>query len=119
MQALPPGRADLLLAGAFFLETQLELSFLDALEAAQSPHAACLAMALGVAARRRAPLADAALVFAALLVAGQLSERKMSRRSWRTFASAFIVSYSIGAPTSRAAAWRWASRGWRRPGQRR
>src|SRR4029453_10216664 len=66
VQALPPGRADLLLAGAFLLETQVELSFLPAWTGTVRPaRGLTLAMALGVAARRRAPLVAAALVFAA------------------------------------------------------
>ena len=75
VQALPPGRADLLLAGAFLLETQVELSFLDASTGTVlAARGLTLAMALGVAARRRAPLVAAALVFAALTGMEQLGD---------------------------------------------
>jgi signal transduction histidine kinase len=97
VQALPPGRADLLLAGAFFLETQLELSFLDASTGTVlAVRGLTLAMALGVAARRRAPFVAAALVFAALTVMEQLGGQ-VNTSLVGPFASAFIVSYSIGA----------------------
>jgi hypothetical protein len=70
---LPPGRADLLLAGAFLLETQVELSFLDASAGTVlAVRALTLAMALGVAARRRAPLVAATFVLVALTVMEQL-----------------------------------------------
>ena len=73
VQALPPGRADLLLAGAFLLETQVELSLLDAsAETVLAARGLTVVMACGVAARRRAPLLAAALVFAALTVMEQL-----------------------------------------------
>ena len=75
VQALPPGRADLLLAGAFLLETQVELSFLDApTGTVLAARGLTLVMALGVAARRRAPLVAAALVFAALTGMEQLGD---------------------------------------------
>ena len=97
VQALPPGRADLLLAGAFLLETQVELSFLDApTGTVLAARGLTLAMALGVAARRRAPLVAAALVFAALTVMEQLGD-PANTSLVGPFISAFIVSYSIGA----------------------
>jgi signal transduction histidine kinase len=97
VQALPPGRADLLLAGAFLLETQVELSFLDASTGTVlAARGLALAMALGVAARRRAPLVAAALVFAALTGLEQLGDQANTSLVG-PFASAFIVSYSIGA----------------------
>jgi signal transduction histidine kinase len=97
VQALSPGRADLLLAGAFLLETQVELSFLDASTGTVlAARALTLAMALGVAARRRAPLVAAALVFAALTVMEQLGDQT-DTSVVGPFVSAFIVSYSIGA----------------------
>jgi signal transduction histidine kinase len=97
VQALPPGRADLLLAGAFLLETQVELSFLDASTGTVlAARGLTLAMALGVAARRRAPLLAAALVFAALTVMEQLGD-SANTSVVGPFLSAFIVSYSIGA----------------------
>ena len=97
VQALPPGRADLLLAGAFLLETQVELSFLDApTGTVLAARGLTLAMALGVAARRRAPLVAAALVFAALTVMEQLGD-SANTSVVGPFLSAFIVSYTIGA----------------------
>jgi signal transduction histidine kinase len=97
VQALPPGRADLLLAGAFLLETQVELSFLDASTGTVlAARALTLVMALGVAARRRAPLVAAALVFAALTVMEQLGDG-VNTSLVGPFVSAFIVSYSIGS----------------------
>jgi signal transduction histidine kinase len=97
VQALPPGRADLLLAGAFLLETQVELSFLDASTGTVlAARGLTLVMALGVAARRRAPLVAAALVFAALTVMEQLGD-SANTSLVGPFTSAFIVSYSIGA----------------------
>jgi len=97
VQALPPGRADLLLAGAFLLETQVELSFLDASAGTVlAARGLTLAMALGVAARRRAPLVAAFLVFAALTGLEQLGD-DANTSLIGPFASAFIVSYSIGA----------------------
>jgi signal transduction histidine kinase len=97
VQALPPGRADLLLAGAFLLETQVELSFLDASTGTVlAARGLTLVMALGVAARRRAPLVAAALVFAALTVMEQLGD-SADTSFVGPFTSAFIVSYSIGA----------------------
>jgi signal transduction histidine kinase len=97
VQALPPGRADLLLAGAFLLETQVELSFLDASTGTVlAARGLTLAMALGVAARRRAPLVAAALVFAALTVMEHLGD-EVNTSVVGPFVSAFIVSYSIGA----------------------
>ena len=97
VQALPPGRADLLLAGAFLLETQVELSFLDAsTSTVLAARGLTLAMALGVAARRRAPLVAALLVFAALTGLEQLGEQ-VNTSLVGPFASAFIVSYTIGA----------------------
>jgi signal transduction histidine kinase len=97
VQALPPGRADLLLAGAFLLETQVELSFLDASTGTVlAARGLTLAMALGVAARRRAPLVAAFLVFAALTGLEQLGDQANTSLVG-PFASAFIVSYSIGA----------------------
>jgi signal transduction histidine kinase len=97
VQALPPGRADLLLAGAFLLETQVELSFLDASTGTVlAARGLTLAMALGVAARRRAPLFAAAVVFAALTGMEQLGD-PTNTSVVGPFASAFIVSYSIGA----------------------
>ena len=53
-------------------------------------------MALGVAARRRAPLVAAALVFAALTVMEQLGD-PVNTSLVGPYPSAFIVSYSIGA----------------------
>ena len=97
VQALPPGRADLLLAGAFLLETQVELSFLDASTGTVlAARGLALAMALGVAARRRAPLVAAALVFAALTGMEQLGQQPDTSLVG-PYASAFIVSYTIGA----------------------
>jgi signal transduction histidine kinase len=97
VQALPPGRADLLLAGAFLLETQVELSLLDASTGTVlAARGLTLAMALGVAARRRAPLVAAFLVFAALTGLEQLGDQANTSLVG-PFASAFIVSYSIGA----------------------
>ena len=97
VQALPPGRADLLLAGAFLLETQVELSFLDApTGTVLAARGLALAMALGVAARRRAPLVAAAVVFAALTGLEQLGD-SANTSVVGPFMSAFIVSYSIGA----------------------
>jgi signal transduction histidine kinase len=97
VQAVPPGRADLLLAGAFLLETQVELSFLDA--SARTVLAArglTFVMACGVAARRRPPLLAAALVFAALTVMEQL-HGPVNTSLVGPYISAFIVSYSVGA----------------------
>jgi signal transduction histidine kinase len=97
VQALPPGRADLLLAGAFLLETQVELSFLDASTGTVlAARGLTVVMALGVAARRRAPLVAAALVFAALTVMEQLGDATNTSLVG-PFISAFIVSYSVGA----------------------
>jgi signal transduction histidine kinase len=97
VQALPPGRADLLLAGAFLLETQVELSFLDApAGTVLAVRGLTVAMALGVAARRRAPLVAAALVFAALTVMEQLGG-PVNTSLVGPYLAAFIVSYSIGA----------------------
>jgi signal transduction histidine kinase len=97
LQALPPGRADLLLAGAFLLETQVELSFLDApTGTVLAARGLTLAMALGVAARRRAPLVAAFLVFAALTGMEQLGGATNTSLVG-PYTSAFIVSYTIGA----------------------
>jgi signal transduction histidine kinase len=97
VQALPPGRADLLLAGAFLLETQVELSFLDAPTGpVLAARGLVLAMAVGVAARRRAPFVAAALVFAALTVMERLSDTTDTSLVG-PYISAFIISYSIGA----------------------
>jgi signal transduction histidine kinase len=97
VQALPPGRADLLLAGAFLLETQVELSFLDASTGTVlAARGLTVVMALGVAARRRAPLVAAALVFAALTVMEQLGDATNTSLVG-PFVSAFIVSYSVGS----------------------
>jgi signal transduction histidine kinase len=94
---LPPGRADLLLAGAFLLETQVELSLLDA--PARSVLAArglMVVMAAGLALRRRAPVAAATVVFAALIVMEQLGGFTDTPLIG-PFVSAFIASYSVGA----------------------
>jgi signal transduction histidine kinase len=97
VRALPPGRADLLLAGAFLLETQVELSLLDApASTILAARGLTLVMACGVAARRRAPLIAAALVFAALTVMEQL-KGPVNTSLVGPFISAFIVSYSVGA----------------------
>jgi signal transduction histidine kinase len=97
VRALPPGRADLLLAGAFLLETQVELSFLDApASTVLAVRGLTLAMACGVAARRRAPFVAAAVVFAALTVMEQL-KGPVNTSLVGPFVSAFIVSYSVGA----------------------
>ncbi len=97
VQALPPGRADLLLAGAFLLETQVELSFLDApTGTVLAARGLTLVMALGVAARRRAPLVAAALVYAALTAMEQLGT-ETNTSLVGPYLSAFIVSYTIGA----------------------
>jgi signal transduction histidine kinase len=97
VQALPPGRADLLLAGAFLLETQVELSFLDApTGTVLAARGLTLVMALGVAARRRAPLVAAALVYAALTGMEQLGDATNTSLVG-PYTSAFIVSYTIGA----------------------
>jgi signal transduction histidine kinase len=97
VRALPPGRADLLLAGAFLLETQVELSLLDApASTILAARGLTLVMACGVAARRRAPLVAAALVFAALTVMEQL-KGPVNTSLVGPFISAFIVSYSVGA----------------------
>jgi signal transduction histidine kinase len=97
VQALPPGRADLLLAGAFLLETQVELSFLDApAGTVLGVRALTLVMALGVAARRRAPLVAAALVFAALTVMEHLGGA-VNTSLIGPYTSAFVVTYSVGA----------------------
>ncbi len=97
VQALPPGRADLLLAGAFLLETQVELSFLDApTGTVLAARSLTLVMALGVAARRRAPLVAAALVYAALTAMEQLGT-ETNTSLVGPYLSAFIVSYTIGA----------------------
>jgi hypothetical protein len=96
VQALPPGRADLLLAGAFLLETQVELSFLDAaVGTVIAARGLTVVMALGVAARRRAPLGAAALVFAALTVMEQLGDATNTSLVG-PFTSAFIVAHSVG-----------------------
>jgi signal transduction histidine kinase len=55
-----------------------------------------VAMACGVAARRRAPLAAAGLIFVALMVMQQLGSAVTSSVVG-PFTSAFIASYSIGA----------------------
>jgi signal transduction histidine kinase len=97
VQALPPGRADLLLAGAFLLETQVELSFLDASAGTVlGVRALTLVMALGVAARRRAPLVAATLVLVALTVMEQLGG-SVNTSLVGPFTAAFVVSYSIGS----------------------
>lgn len=97
VQALPPGRADLLLAGAFLLETQVELSFLDASTGTVlAARGLTLVMALGVAARRRAPFVAAALVFAALTAMEQLGHQANTSLVG-PYLSAFIVTYSFGA----------------------
>jgi signal transduction histidine kinase len=97
VRALPPGRADLLLAGAFLLETQVELSFLDApASTTLAARGLALVMACGVAVRRRAPLVAAALVFAALTVMEQL-KGPVNTSLVGPYISAFIVSYSVGA----------------------
>jgi signal transduction histidine kinase len=94
---LPPGRADLLLAAVFLLECNLELSFVDASTAkVTAARGLTVAMACGVAARRRAPLVAAALIFGALIVLQQLGSSATSSIVG-PFTSAFIVSYSIGA----------------------
>ena len=57
------------------METQVELSFLDTSRGTVlAARGLALAMALGVAARRRAPLVAAALVFAALTGIEQLGD---------------------------------------------
>ena len=61
-------------------------------------------MAFGVAARRRAPLVAAALVFAALTVMEQLGTRRIRR--WSGPSSRPSSSPTRSAPTSRAAGWR-------------
>jgi signal transduction histidine kinase len=97
VRALPPGRADLLLAGAFLLETQVELSFLAApASTTLAARGLALVMACGVAVRRRAPLVAAALVFAALTVMEQL-KGPVNTSLVGPYISAFIVSYSVGA----------------------
>ena len=79
------------------METQVELSFLDASTGTVlAARGLVLAMALGVAARRRAPLVAAAVVFAALTGLEQLGDQANTSLVG-PFASAFIVSYSIGA----------------------
>jgi signal transduction histidine kinase len=94
---LPPWRADLLLAGAFLLETQLELSFLDAPAGTiLAARGLTVVMACGVALRRRAPLVAATMVFAALTVMEQL-KGPVNTELIGPFISAFIASYSIGA----------------------
>ncbi len=97
VQALPPGRADLLLAGAFLLETQVELSFLDASTGTVlAARGLTLVMALGVAARRRAPFVAAALVFAALSAMEQLGH-EANTSLVGPYLSAFILTYTFGA----------------------
>lgn len=94
---LPPGRADLLLAAAFLLECNVELTFVDASAAkVTAVRGLTVAMACGVAARRRAPLAAAGLIFVALMVMQQLGSAVTSSVVG-PFTSAFIASYSIGA----------------------
>jgi signal transduction histidine kinase len=94
---LPPGRADLLLAGAFLLETQVELSFLDApADKVLLTRGLTVVMAVGIALRRRAPFVAAALVVAALTVMERLGDT-VNTSLIGPFVSVFIVSYSIGA----------------------
>ena len=120
VQALPPGRADLLLAGAFLLETQVELSFLDASAGTVlAARGLTLAMALGVAARRRAPLVAAALVFAALTVMEQLGDAaNTSLIGPFTFGLHRLLLDRRQPRGPRAGRWEWAgssrsSRPWR------
>jgi signal transduction histidine kinase len=83
VQALPTGR--------------VELSFLDApTGTVLAARGLTLVMALGVAARRRAPLVAAALVFAALTAMEQLGD-PTNTSVVGPYLSAFIVSYTIGA----------------------
>jgi signal transduction histidine kinase len=94
---LPPRTADLLLAAGFLLETQVELSFLDApAGTVLAARGLTLVMACGIAARRRAPFVAAALVFAALTVMERLGH-PVNTSVVGPFISAFVVSYSIGA----------------------
>jgi signal transduction histidine kinase len=94
---LPPGRADLLLAGAFLLETQVELSFLDApARTVLATRGLTVVMAIGLALRRRAPIAAATIVFAALTVMEQLGGMSDTPLIG-PFVSGFIASYSVGA----------------------
>ena len=89
--------ADLLLAAVFVLETQVEISFLDApAGTVLAARGLMLVMACGVAARRRAPLVAAALVFAALTVMERMGGQ-VNTSVVGPFISAFVVSYSIGA----------------------
>jgi hypothetical protein len=89
--------ADLLLAAVFVLETQVEISFLDApAGTVLAARGLTLVMACGVAARRRAPLVAAALVFAALTVMERMGGQ-VNTSVVGPFISAFVVSYSIGA----------------------
>ena len=113
VRALPPGRADLLLAGAFLLETQVELSCLDAsagtvLAVARRCSSSWRSAWPRAAARRSSPPRS---VFAALTVHGA-ARRLGEYVAWSgPSSSAFIVSYSLGANLEgRGAgrrAWRW------------
>jgi hypothetical protein len=97
VQALPPGRADLLLAGAFLLETQVELSFLDASTGTVlAVRGLTLVMALGVVARRRAPFVAAGLVFAALTAMEQLGDQANTSLVG-PYLAAFVITYPFGA----------------------
>ncbi|HEX6697639.1 MAG TPA: histidine kinase [Solirubrobacteraceae bacterium] len=79
------------------METQVELSFLDASTGTVlAARGLTLAMALGVAARRRAPFVAAFLVFAALTAMEQLGH-PANTSLVGPYLSAFIVTYSFGA----------------------
>jgi signal transduction histidine kinase len=97
VRALPPVKADALLAVAFLVECNIELTFIEASSAdVAAARGLVLAMAVGVALRRRASLFAAGLVFAALTAMQQLGGDAQSSVVGPYFA-AFIASYSIGA----------------------
>src|SRR5262245_25493999 len=89
--------ADLLLAAVYLLESNIELTFVDA------PSGTVLAirgltvvMACGVAVRRRAPLVAAGVVFAGLIAMERVGGDDQAALVGPWLA-AFIVSYTIGA----------------------
>jgi signal transduction histidine kinase len=94
---LPPRKADLLLAVAYLLECNIELTFVDASSGTVFAFRAfTVAMACGVAVRRRAPLVAAGLVFAGLVAMERVGGEQQATLIGPWLA-AFIVSYTIGA----------------------
>jgi signal transduction histidine kinase len=98
VRRMDPQRADVLLALAFLVESQMEVLLLVGNDAANAPVAA-LAMvpiAAGLALRRRAPLAATALVVAGFMTLQPLG-REVNDNVYSMFFAVLLILFSLGA----------------------